>query len=126
MPSSKGYSDFVQDVKSILTAAEANSAELAHLEDQLKGIETHLGDLEAVKARQEPAVGERRRATQELKAMLEKGRVLVLHYRAAVKSVLGYKNEVLAQFGMAPFRKRVRKAKPAATEPPVSESARAK
>jgi hypothetical protein len=58
--------------------------------------------------------------------MLEKGKVLVLHYRAAVKSTLGYKNEVLAQFGVAPFRKRVRKAKPAATEPPAPESARAK
>jgi hypothetical protein len=52
--------------------------------------------------------------------MLEKGKVLVIHYRAAVKSVLGYKNEVLAQFGVAPFRKRVRKAKPAEPAPEVT------
>jgi hypothetical protein len=117
MPNPSAYSDFVQDIKSLLNAAEANAAALAHLEDERLGMEKHLVELDAVKARQEAAMGERRKASQELKALLEKGRVMAIHYRTGVKAALGYKNELLAQFGIAPARKRVRRAKPVQTEP---------
>jgi glycine/D-amino acid oxidase-like deaminating enzyme len=126
MANPNGYSDFVQDIKSLLAAAEANSALLAHLEDERVGLQKHLEELEIVKTRQQAAVGERRKSTQELNALLAKGRGLVIHYRNGVKAALGYKNELLAQFGIAPFRKRVRRAKPAETEPPVPEVTTAK
>jgi hypothetical protein len=73
----------------------------------------HLADLRTLKVRQESAIALKQEVTQELKAMKAKGRVLVTRLRNVVKANIGHDQERLVHFGIAPFRKRVRRAKPA-------------
>ena len=104
-----------KDKASLLPAAEP-------LRAALEGI---LVEGKVLKDRQDSLVGDKQRTTQELQAVIVRGKEAARRLRAIVKGSLGTDNEQLVQFNMAPRRKRgPRKAKtPTDTPPPVTPQA---
>jgi len=117
----QSYGNFIAECESLLTAGEAvgDPSLAAHLAALLE----ILMEIKAVKARQENLKGERQQTTQQLHGLMEKGRVIIIHLRGAARVKLGYKNERLTQFGVAPRRKRSGKPSPAEAPPlPVEDT----
>jgi hypothetical protein len=81
-----------------------------------------LEKVRGLKARQESAVADKQRTTQELGDALVEGREIAKRLRRLVKFRIEPKNESLVRFGVAPQRKRTRRT---ATKPPeVVEASR--
>jgi transposase len=121
MPITKSYGGFIAECESLLAAGEAigDPSLAAHL----AALAEILVEIKALKARQETLTGERQQTTQQLHGLLEKGRVIIIHLRGAARVALGYKNERLTQFGVAPRRKRSGKPAPAEGPPiPVEDT----
>ena len=128
--SSDSYNDTTGDWVGLLTATREHNEALVDVERHRMSLELQLDKVRLLKGQQESAQATKQRATQELRGALTEGRELAIRLRGAVKANLGPKNEQLVQFGMAPLRKRARRAakKPpeitepgAATPPTVSK-----
>jgi hypothetical protein len=117
MPNASSYADFTLEVEGLLAAVAEHAAELPSVEPHRAALAAFADELKALKVRQDTARAIRQRSTQELKSFKTKGRALIIRLRGAVKADLGHDNETLVQFGMAPFRKRVRRTGPFAAKP---------
>ena len=117
MPNASSYADFILEVDGLLAAVAEHLVELPSVEPHRAALAAFAEELKALKLRQDTARAIRQRSTQELKAFKTKGRGLIIRLRGAVKADLGHDNETLVQFGMAPFRKRVRRTGPFAVKP---------
>jgi hypothetical protein len=88
-------------------------------EDLRATLERHVVEARAIKARQDSARANRQGMTQELNAELVAGRDVARRLRGIATARMGPKNEKIVQFGMAPLRKRSRRAKAPDTAPPT-------
>ncbi len=110
-----------------LTACTAQAASLPNIEPLKNDLQDILNQSRLVKSQQETSSAQRQGQTQELKALIKKGREASLRLRAYAKSQLGPNNEMLVQFGVAPIRPRGRKktetetTTPAETTPPKAK-----
>ena len=119
MNNKSSYADLIRDWEALLMAIQDNKQALPDIERLRAELEQHLAEVKALKARQDSAAGARQATTQELAAMLTKGRALAIRVRGAIKSEFGHQSERLPQFGVAPFRKRPRRPKGTEENPPV-------
>jgi hypothetical protein len=119
MPNTGSYPAVVRDWERLLAATAEHAASMRDAEDLRQELERILAETIALKASQDSAKAARQHRTQELKGMLDRGRELAMRLRGMAKARIGPKNEQISQFGVAPLRKRSRRAKAAQPTGPV-------
>jgi hypothetical protein len=105
------------DWKRLMTAIEANIAELGHLEVSRVKLGGLLAQAEEINKQQKALTASKQEASRQLKLLMTEGQRLSNALRTMVKEHYGIRAEKLAEFGLQPFRGRTRKAKTAPTEP---------
>ncbi|HKH48868.1 MAG TPA: hypothetical protein VKM72_29730 [Thermoanaerobaculia bacterium] len=106
MPSLNTYADVVRDWRMLLDAVERSPEVKEEVEKERLGVERALGEVEALKARQDELTALRQQVTQELKASVVRGKESAIQFRAILKAKFGPKNERLVHFKVAPIRPR--------------------
>lgn len=122
MPIVNSYADVIRDWEKLLTSVDQRKDSLPNIDTYRQAVVEVLAQAKEAKARQDAGAGDRQKATQDLTEIVNRGRDLAARLRAVVKANLGIRNEALVQFGAAPVRKRPRKVKTPATEPPTTPS----
>ncbi|HYG65687.1 MAG TPA: hypothetical protein VEL74_24095 [Thermoanaerobaculia bacterium] len=121
MASINSLADVLLDWEGLL-AALLEHPELAELLGAERVVlERDLAEVRALKARQEAQRAGAQEMTQRIKEVVTHGKEVAITIRAVAKGKLGYRNERLVHFKVAPVRKRPRK--PAAANPPAGEPA---
>jgi hypothetical protein len=105
-----------RDWEGVLGAAKDNASTLTSAEPLRLALEDILTQGKALKERRDSLVGNKQRVTQELQALVVRGKEAARRLRQAVKANMGTDNEQLVQFNIAP--RRPRGAKKAAVKPP--------
>lgn len=114
------FPDLTRDWEGLLAASLEHAEILVNIEPLRAPVEQALTDVKTLKDRQDSLQAQRQRTTQELKALMDRGKEAARRLRAAIKAQLGTDNELLVRFGLPPRRKRVRKAKTAKPATPAS------
>lgn len=99
-------------------AVEANASELAHLEPSRVKLDGFRGQAEALYKEQSAFTAGKQETTKQLQEVLRAGNVLVDLLRTGVREHYGAASEKLVEFGVQPFRGRVRKVSPPPPEKP--------
>jgi hypothetical protein len=115
------YADLFRDWEGVSGACAQNATLLPKSEAIRPELDTILAQARDLKIQQENLSGNSQAMTQRLTELVATGRELARKLRNQIKVELGSKSEHLIQFGIAPLRKHVRKAKvvkpPAAATP---------
>jgi hypothetical protein len=114
------FPDTLQDWESLLAALREHAELQAALDTERLNLENDLTEVRTLKARQETQNAGRQELTQQIKAVLAHGRAQAIAIRAVAKGKLGYRNERLVHFRVAPLRPRPRK-QVAVVQPPAGE-----
>jgi ABC-type sugar transport system substrate-binding protein len=104
MPSS--LADVTLDWEGILAALKEHPHLLAVVEAEKLALESALADIRSLKAQQEAQTALRQELTQKIKAVRAHGSGMAISIRAVARGKIGYRNERLVHFGVAPVRKR--------------------
>jgi hypothetical protein len=112
----KGRVGFLQRV---LARLNSNRAELQHVEPSIVRLDGLFGQIQDAADRQAFHTASKQEASQQLQTLLTEAERLVNILLLAVKQHYGIRAEKLADFGLKPFRGRVRNAslKPAPAPP---------
>jgi hypothetical protein len=113
----RSFADLMTDWEGLLTAARDNAVNLPSAEAHRLALEQAFAEVKALKALQDARKAGKQKATQDLKALLKRGRDLASRLRGAVTADLGPTNEQLVGFGISPTR-RPRRAPVFAKQPP--------
>jgi hypothetical protein len=105
------------NLRRLSSALTSNREELQHLEMSRARFDELLGQSQEAADRQALHTAAKQEATQQLQNLLTEGERLATVLRLAVKQHYGIRAEKLAEFGMPPFRGRVRKAPSQPEEP---------
>jgi hypothetical protein len=116
MASINSYADIVQDWVSLLAALKESAELETTLSTERLALEQALADVQSLKVRQESQAAGRQELTQQIKAAISRGKALAITIRAVAKGKIGYRNERLVHFRVAPIRHRSRKP---VVKPPV-------
>jgi chromosome segregation ATPase len=103
---SKTYGAKTGGLRRLLVAVEENAAALPDVAMERINLELALSSAEDAKNRQDSAVGNKQRATQELKEALARAEDAARQLQNAAKFKLGPRNEKLVVFQVTPLRKR--------------------
>jgi len=111
MGSINSYADVVQDWVALLAALRDNqSPELdASTATERQALENALAEVRTLKERQDAQRAGRQELTQQLTEAMKRGKALAITIRAVAKGKIGYRNERLVHFRVAPVRHRPRK-----------------
>ncbi len=104
MNAPKSFADILQDWELLLEAANDNEETLSPAAPVRQALALALAETRALKARQDSHGASRQQATQELYALVEKGKELARRLRGMTKGLLGTRTERLVQFKVAPIR----------------------
>ena len=112
------YAGKLGDWRRLLSALEANGAELGHLEVPRTRLEALLSQAVDVSREAAARTAAKQETSQQLKVLVTEGDRVATVLRVSIKQHFGIRAEKLAEFGLQPFRGRSRKAvKPAAEGP---------
>ena len=118
MPIINSFADVLRDWESLLAALmESHELETPLAAERLD-LEKILAEARTLKAQQESQTASRQQLTQQIKSAVTRGRAVAISIRAVAKGKIGYRNERLVQFKVAPFRDRTRKVAPV-IKPPI-------
>jgi hypothetical protein len=92
----------------VLAAAQANQEDLAIVEEPRVQLEASMQDLRALLTERARLSAEMLRKTGEMWDLVERGNALVFRIRAGAQSRYGIHSDKLAEFGLAPVRRRGR------------------
>jgi hypothetical protein len=119
------FADIVVDGEQLNASLAANAADLPHLEPQRLEMAALLVDIKTLSTRQDAEKAAVQQTTKEMTEKVTLVRQLSTRLRAGVMQFYGNKSEKLVEFGMKPFRKRLRTLKaakkPTAPLPPSDE-----
>jgi hypothetical protein len=107
--------DEMFDWEGLVAAGRKNAGQLPEIETVLAPLQGVIEEVKTLKVQQKDLEGNRQAATQRLKELRLRGVEEARRLRDYIRSRLGSKN---VQFGVAPIRRRSRKAK---TELPPPE-----
>jgi len=110
MPDITAYADLFRDWEGVSGACAQNAPLLPKSEALRPELDAILTQAKDLKIQQENLAGNRQAMTQRLVELVKTGREIARRLRNQIKVELGDKSEHLVQFGVAPLRKRVRKA----------------
>ena len=119
MASINSFADIVLDWEGLLAAVKQRAELQTTLEAELQALEKDLGEARILKRRQESQAAGRQELTQQIKELVAHGKAVAIGIRAVAKGKIGYRNEGLVHFKVAPIRKRARKT--AVVKPPEVE-----
>ena len=117
------------NVQRVLARVNSNRAELQHVESSIARLEGMFGQIQDAADRQALHTAGKQEASRQLQTVLTEAERLINVLLLAVKQHYGIRAEKLADFGLKPFRGRVRnvslkQAKPEPTAPePVTPPA---
>lgn len=112
----------VPDWDQSASAAEANAAELPHLEaprSKLQGLSTQVRNL---LLEQDALAARKQEITKQLARALRQGNALAAFIRAGAREQFGPTSEKLTEFGRVPFRGRTKKSASTPTDTPSPET----
>lgn len=109
------FADMLLDWEKLTSACQANAADLPGLEAMQKELEALLAETIALGKQQDAQKAAVQQTTKEINDRLLRGRLLATRVRNGAKLHYGTRTEKVIEFGIRPFRKRVRLPK----EPPV-------
>lgn len=114
--------DVLTEAARILSAMQANSLDLAHLEGSRDKLESHLELARELARQQASFAASKQEATRQLQQTLKGLEKLVIFLRYGVKEHYGTRSEKLVDFGLTPYRGRPRRVETplAPPAPPVS------
>ena len=112
------YAGMLGDLQRLSTALSANSGELTHLEGARTKLERLLAQAQEAANKQAAFTAGKQESSRQLKTLLTEGVRLANALRVMLKEHYGIRSEKLAEYGLQPFRGKVRKAKPEEPEPP--------
>jgi hypothetical protein len=118
MPKIIAYAALFRDWEGVSGACAQNAALVPKSEALRPDLDAILAQTRDLKIQQENLMGNSQAMTQKLVELAATGRELARKLRNQLKVELGSKSEHLVQFGVAPLRKHVRKAK-VVKPPPV-------
>lgn len=121
MASINSFADVMQDWEGLVAALKEDADLQATLDAERLALEKDLTEARSLKARQEAQAAGRQELTQQIKTVVAHGKTLAITIRAVAKGKLGYRNERLVHYKVAPVRKRTRK--PLGAQPPGGEPA---
>jgi hypothetical protein len=105
------FADVTLDWESILAALREHPDLLSILEAERQALERDLTEIRVLKGRQQAQAASRQELTQRIKAVRAHGTGMAIAIRAVAKGKIGYRNERLVHFKVAPFRSRRRAPK---------------
>jgi len=109
MANINSFADVMLDWEGLLAALPEDAELQGTLETERAALEKDLTEARALKDRQEAQAAGRQELTQQIKAVVAHGKALAITIRAVAKGKLGYRNERLVRYKVAPVRKRSRK-----------------
>jgi len=101
----------VGNLQQLLAKLEANKAELPQVEISVTKLGTVMARLMDLNKQQGALTASKQAASKEQQTLLTEGQRLANAIRAVVKEHYGIRSEKLAEFGLQPFRGRVRTVK---------------
>ncbi|HEV8580139.1 MAG TPA: hypothetical protein VGX68_13795 [Thermoanaerobaculia bacterium] len=130
MPQIEGHEKLFRDWRGLIAACERNADFLPGREPLTADLVNFLELAEAVKAQADYLAGQRKAETQHLDLLLDRGKEAARKVRRYILTVFDSRDERITQFGITPFRTRVRRTaviKPTPTEAakPATEAASA-
>jgi hypothetical protein len=112
MPNVTSQADIVLDWRGLIDAVYRTPGLLPLVEQEHADLSQAVVELESVKARQEELNALRQEATQQLGAVIARGREIAIQIRSVARGKLGPRSERLVHFRVAPIRSRTRKLPP--------------
>ena len=122
MAQERTYTGVMGSIQRLNTALEANSAELPHLEGARQRLAALLTQTQENAKTQAALTASKQETSKQLRTLVVESQRVANAVRALLKEHYGLRSEKLAEFGLQPFRGRVRKAKPevpGAPKPPA-------
>jgi hypothetical protein len=110
----------VGNLQQLLGKLEANKADLPQMEISITKLGTVMAQVMDVSKQQGALTASKQAASKQLQTLLNEGQRLANAMRALVKEHYGIRSEKLAEFGLQPFRGRVRTVKPPTPAPATS------
>ncbi len=102
MPSARAQDSIIRDMEGLVEADDRNPETKQELAKERQGLETSLGEIKPLKARQQELTALRQEVTQQLNAAFLRGRDAAISYRSAVRAKFGPRNERLVHYKIAP------------------------
>jgi hypothetical protein len=108
------YLNFLNGWEQVNTAAEANAADVPHMEPMRVKLQALLEQARSLSAQQGALTSSKQETSKALRKLIRKGQKLVDFMRTGAVEHYGPDSEKLVEFGMQPFRGRSK----AAAKPP--------
>lgn len=108
----------------LITTMKANASDLGHLESKWAKLDALLTQSVEINKQQAALIASKQDLSKQLQDVMGEGQRLATMLRVSIKEHYGIRSEKLAEFGVQPFRGRLRKAKPAPEEPEETTPAR--
>jgi hypothetical protein len=112
------YDGILGDLQRLSVSLNANAQELGHLEGSRTKLETLLGRAVDISKQQAALKAGKQEMSRQIRQVAIDGQRLANALRVAVKEHYGPRAEKLVEFGVQPFRGRVRKVSPIAAPVP--------
>jgi hypothetical protein len=116
------YSGVLGRLSRFDAALEANAADLAHLEGTRTRLRTLLGGAQETAKEQAALIASKQESSKRLRSQVSEVQRVASGLRKLVIQHYGLRSEKLAEFGLQPFRGRIRKAEPQPTPEPGSST----
>jgi hypothetical protein len=113
--------DFIVSGKQLSAAYQANAASLPGMDPLHQEFAILLAELENLGIQQEAQTAAVQQTTKDIEERLARGGLLATRMRNGVKLHLGTRTEKVIEFGIRPFRKRVRPPKVIEVPVPVAK-----
>ncbi|HYN20277.1 MAG TPA: hypothetical protein VE078_04905 [Thermoanaerobaculia bacterium] len=118
MPNTDSFPDTLLDLKKLQAGLAEHAEVLSDVAVERQELDQRIEKIEGLRVQQDSLTAARQRTTQELKQEVVVTRDLAMRLRAAAKLKLGPRSELLVRFGVAPLRRRTRKATKEKPPPP--------
>ena len=102
---------FQGDWRALAALIEANSVELAHLEPLRLQLVAQADKALAISKQQASLIAGKQEMSKQFRVTIGEGNRLATLLRSAIKQHYGIRTEKVAEFGVQPFRGRVRRTK---------------
>jgi hypothetical protein len=102
----------------LLGSMEANAGDFPQFDTYRAQLKAMLDGARDASAQQAALAAEKQQATQRLQSVLADGRKLANFLRNGVRQRYGNRSEKLVEFGLRPFRSRIRALAPVTKKPP--------
>jgi hypothetical protein len=117
MPKITAHGKIFRDWEGLLGACDKNTSLLTGMEPLKTELEGFLAQVREIKLQQENLTGNKKAATQQLRALEDQGSEVARKLRAFVTSRIGTKTELGTMFGLVPTGRKPRKAKTTVAKP---------